>query len=288
MEDGILAASTGGGTSAPDATTSVKGIVQLTGDLGGTATAPTTPNAVKLTGDQSINGNKTFTSPLSIPDPVGSGHAASKNYVDTVATAPDATSSVKGRIQLAGDLGGTAAAPTVPAMVKTSTDQTIAGIKTFSSSPIVPTATTSTQAANKGQLDTAIAAVTIVDATTSVKGKIQLAGDLAGTAAAPTVPLAVRTDAVNQTILGTKTLTNVVVTGTVSLPAASVTIANTSGLTTALLGKGNLYTILGDVARSVGGTTLPAAPGVCVIWQTVGATTQPAAFDINGDIWFNG
>jgi hypothetical protein len=55
-----------------------------------------------------------------------------------------------------------------------------------------------------------------------------------------------------------------------------------------VLGKGNLYTILGDVARSVGGTTLPAAPGVCVIWQTVGATTQPAAFDINGDIWFNG
>ncbi len=32
-------------------------------------------------------------------------------------------------------------------------DETIAGIKTFSSSPIVPTATTSTQAVNKGQLD---------------------------------------------------------------------------------------------------------------------------------------
>ena len=34
-------------------------------------------------------------------------------------------------------------------------DQTIAGVKTFSSSPIVPTATTNTQAVNKQQMDTA-------------------------------------------------------------------------------------------------------------------------------------
>lgn len=37
-------------------------------------------------------------------------------------------------------------------------DETIAGIKTFSSSPIVPTATTSTQAINKGQMDTEFSA----------------------------------------------------------------------------------------------------------------------------------
>ena len=34
-------------------------------------------------------------------------------------------------------------------------DQTIAGVKTFSSSPVVPEATTSGQAVNKGQLDSA-------------------------------------------------------------------------------------------------------------------------------------
>lgn len=34
-------------------------------------------------------------------------------------------------------------------------DQTVAGVKTFSSSPIVPTATTNTQAVNKAQMDTA-------------------------------------------------------------------------------------------------------------------------------------
>jgi hypothetical protein len=34
-------------------------------------------------------------------------------------------------------------------------DETVAGVKTFSSSPVVPTATTSGQAVNKGQLDSA-------------------------------------------------------------------------------------------------------------------------------------
>lgn len=59
----------------------------------------------------------------------------------------DATPSVKGAVQLAGDLGGTAAAPTVPGLankaednvvVKLSGAQTIAGVKTFTAAPVVP------------------------------------------------------------------------------------------------------------------------------------------------------
>ncbi|MFH6956773.1 hypothetical protein ACHRV1_05150 [Flavobacterium aquidurense] len=50
-----------GGTT-PDATTAEKGIVKLTGDLGGTADAPTTPTAVHKTGDELIYGRKTFIS----------------------------------------------------------------------------------------------------------------------------------------------------------------------------------------------------------------------------------
>lgn len=78
-------------------------------------------------------------------------------------TPPDATTSVKGVIQLAGDLGGTAAAPTVPGLASKAADsavvhntgaETVAGVKTFSSSPIVPTPTTNTQAANKSYVDT--------------------------------------------------------------------------------------------------------------------------------------
>lgn len=47
-------------TSAPDATTTVKGIVKLTGDFGGTADAPTTPTAVHITTNETITGTKTF------------------------------------------------------------------------------------------------------------------------------------------------------------------------------------------------------------------------------------
>ena len=43
------------------------------------------------------------------------------------------------------------------AVVKLTTDQTIAGVKTFSSSPIVPNATANNEAVNKGQMDAALA-----------------------------------------------------------------------------------------------------------------------------------
>jgi hypothetical protein len=93
-------------------------------------------------------------------------------------TVPDATSTVKGVVQLAGDLGGTAAAPTVPglankadnsAAVHNTGAETVAGVKTFSSSPVVPTPTTGTQAANKTYVDTAVAGVSAP--VTSVAGK---------------------------------------------------------------------------------------------------------------------
>lgn len=63
------------------------------------------------------------------------------------ATVSDATTGSKGIVQLAGDLSGTAAAPTVPglagkaadaAVVHNAGSETVAGVKTFSSAPIVP------------------------------------------------------------------------------------------------------------------------------------------------------
>jgi hypothetical protein len=127
--------------SVPDATSSVSGKIRLTGDLGGTATAPTTPTAVHLTGNESVAGIKTFASSPIVPDPTTAQQAASKAYVDANGgggSTPDATSSVKGKIQLAGDLAGSAAAPTVPSAVKLTGAQTVAGVKTFSSAPVVP------------------------------------------------------------------------------------------------------------------------------------------------------
>ncbi len=71
-------------------------------------------------------------------------------------------------------------------VVHKSGDETVGGVKTFSASPIVPTPTTGTQAASKTYVDTTAAAGT-PDADVTTKGKIQLAGDLAGTAASPQI-----------------------------------------------------------------------------------------------------
>lgn len=61
--------------------------------------------------------------------------------------APDASATKKGKLKLAGDLGGTADSPTVPSLSSKANDadvvhdtgnETIAGVKTFSSDPIIP------------------------------------------------------------------------------------------------------------------------------------------------------
>ncbi|WP_433597935.1 hypothetical protein ACQPXH_19280 [Nocardia sp. CA-135953] len=92
---------------------------------------------------------------------------------DTGATgpaAPDATSSVKGILQLTGDLGGTAASPTVPGLA--------------SKVPTSRTISTTAPLTGGGDLS-ADRTLAVSDSTTSAKGVVQLAGILAGTAASP-------------------------------------------------------------------------------------------------------
>jgi hypothetical protein len=170
-----------------DATTSTKGVLQLAGDLGGTAASPTVPalsSKINSSEKGALNGVATL-------------DGAGKVTASQLPAASDATTSAKGIIQLAGDLAGTAAAPTVPglsskasdaAVVHLSGTETITGAKTFSASPIVPAPSNGGDAANKTYVDNTIASASAPDATTSSKGIIQLAGDLGGTAAAPTVP----------------------------------------------------------------------------------------------------
>ena len=114
--------------------------------------------AVDLTSAQAVAGVKTFSSSPIVPTPSLVNQAANKTYVDSVASqgTPDADAATKGKLQLTNHLGGTAAAPTVPGLatkVALTGDETIAGIKTFSSSPIVPTPTTNFQAATKAYVD---------------------------------------------------------------------------------------------------------------------------------------
>ncbi len=70
--------------------------------------------------------------------------------------------------------------------VHNTTNETIAGTKTFSSSPVVPIPTTGSQATNKTYVDSTVSAGA-PDASTTTKGLVQLTGDLSGTATTPTL-----------------------------------------------------------------------------------------------------
>ena len=111
-----------------------------------------------------------------------------KTYVDAQvagATIADANATVKGKIQLTGDLAGTAAAPTVPGLaLKENLNNKSINVTIDAASDTKYPSVKSV----KTYVDAQVAGATIADATSSVKGKILLAGDLGGTATAPTVP----------------------------------------------------------------------------------------------------
>jgi hypothetical protein len=156
---------------------------------------------------------------------------AIKTFVVTqvaAATIPDADASTKGKIQLAGDLAGTADTPTVPGLaLKANTadvttaldlkanaaDVTSALALKANANNVVTSLNLKENISNKStnvsidgasdtkypsvkavktyvdaQLTGVSGAATISDADANTKGKIQLTGDLSGTAAAPTVP----------------------------------------------------------------------------------------------------
>lgn len=158
-----------GAATIPDATTLVKGKVQLAGDLAGTASAPTVPGLAgkepSITSGTTLQywrGDKTFQTLDKAA--VGLGN------VDNTS---DANKPVSTATQTALNLKAPVSSPAL------------------TGSPTAPTqspADNSTKIATTAYADAAAAAATIPDATTSIKGKVKLAGDLAGTADLPTVP----------------------------------------------------------------------------------------------------
>jgi hypothetical protein len=109
--DWVAATGFDAATDLPDATTTQKGIVQLAGQIGGTATSVTV-TGFTLAGNGNANTHKI----TDVVDPTADQDAATKKYVDDQidgVTVDDATTTTKGILQLANDLGGTATAPTV-------------------------------------------------------------------------------------------------------------------------------------------------------------------------------
>jgi hypothetical protein len=208
-----------------------------------------------------------------------------KSYVDTklatgnfasnqssTATITDADANTKGIIKLAGDLAGTAAAPTVPGLaLKANTVDVLAALDLKANSSDVTTAlalkanganvatslnlkenTTnkSTNVTTDGasdtkypsvkavktyvdtQISTGVSSVTITDADATTKGKIQLAGDLSGTAAAPTVPgLTLKANAIDLANLNTALTNEITTARSVELALSNSVASNTASIT---------------------------------------------------------
>lgn len=98
---------------------------------------------VTSAGDNTFTGNNSFTQPVSVAESSDEGDAATVGQVNALKTTLNADiDEVENGLN---DLDSVA--------VKTSGAQTIADVKTFTSSPIVPTPTNPTDAANKAYVD---------------------------------------------------------------------------------------------------------------------------------------
>ena len=97
------------------------------------ATKADDADVVHVSGAETIGGAKSFTTSPTVPTPTNPTDAATKAYVDSAsgATVSDASTTTKGIVQLAGDLGGTAAAPTIPVLAGGSTAQYFRGDKSW-------------------------------------------------------------------------------------------------------------------------------------------------------------
>ncbi|MEY4954079.1 MAG: hypothetical protein RI981_164, partial [Bacteroidota bacterium] len=162
--------------TTPNATTSIAGKLILSGDLSGTFFAPTVPALAtkENTANKSTAANLGSTNPSDVLFP---SQKAVKTYIDAQTT-PEATTLIQGKVQLAGDLSGTASAPTVPALaLKENVANKSDNLNLGNSTTLYPT---------QNAVKTYVDAQTTPEATTLIQGKVQLAGDLSGTASAPT------------------------------------------------------------------------------------------------------
>ena len=302
-------------TGASDATTLAAGKVQLTGDLGGTATNPTVPGlvlkenvsnkstnvnadagsdskypsvrAIKTYVDQATMGialqatvdakadknSPTFTGTPSMPSGTTAVTQSPNNNSTAIATTAfvqgaiasativDADATTKGKIQLAGDLGGTAGAPTVPALANKedlSNKSTATALGT--SDQLYPS-----QRAVKLYVDNQVAAATIADADANTKGKLQLAGDLTGTAAAPAIAASAITSAK-------------IADGTIATVDIADNAITTAKITDANVTDAKIATVSGSkVTGNITGNAANVSGTVAILNGGTGATTAAAA-----------
>lgn len=124
--EGDQAAIDGGSGTVVDASTTVKGVVQLAGDLAGTAASPTVPGLASKADSSALSAHLSDATDAHAASAIGftpSGSISSTTVQAAIAevasesgvSVPDASTSMKGVVQLAGDLAGTSASPQIAA-----------------------------------------------------------------------------------------------------------------------------------------------------------------------------
>jgi hypothetical protein len=258
-----------------DADASTKGKIQLAGDLAGTAAAPAVPGlALK---ENSANKSTNVTTDGASDTKYPSVKSV-KTYVDTQvagATIADANATSKGKIQLAGDLAGTAAAPTVPGLaLKENSANKSTNVTTDAASDTKYPSVKAVKSYVDAQLAAGVASATIADADASTKGKIQLAGDLGGTAASPTVPgLALKANATDLVSIASDVNSNTAsITANASSIAGETTRATAAELVLTNSVAANTASITANTS-SIAGETTRATAVELVLTNSVAANT---------------
>lgn len=162
----------------PDATAAVTGGVRLTGDLGGTAVAPTVPGLAGKANTTHAHAAGDVTSGV-LAGAQGGGGAALPTCTGTDKLTANGTSWTCATDQTA--------SYTLPAATAT----VLGGVKGTGSALVCSGTDKATGFAADGSLQCAsdqASAYVLPDATASVTGGIRLTGDLGGTATSPTVP----------------------------------------------------------------------------------------------------
>ena len=259
-----------------DATTTTKGKIKLTGDLGGTADAPTVPgltnkeNTISAgTIAQYFRGDKSW-------QPLNKTTVGLANVDNTSDSSKPISIATQSALNFKED---------------SANKSTSTGLG--SSDVLYPT-----QNAVKSYVDSQIIAVTVSDATITTKGKIQLAGDLAGTNSSATNPI-ISNAAITTLKIADNAVTNTKIGEIISVNkgGSGTNMSTTSGYLKQATTGSNFTTTssipVADVAgavQSVNGV-LPAANGnvSVVIGQVTTGTnsdpTQVVASPHNSDIY---